>query len=59
MADKIRLKLVRSPIGTKTRVRETLKGLGLGKVGSESEIKRSAAIEGMIRRVSHLVEIRN
>jgi large subunit ribosomal protein L30 len=59
MADKIRLKLVRSPIGTKTRVRETLKGLGLGKVGSESEIKRSTAIEGMIRRVSHLVEIRN
>jgi hypothetical protein len=26
MADKIRVKLVRSPIGTKQRVRETVKG---------------------------------
>ena len=59
MEGKIRIRLVHSPIGTTARVRETLKGLGLGKIGSEREIKRSAAIEGMIRRVSHLVEVRN
>ena len=34
MADTIHIKLVRSPIGTKIRVRQTLKGLGLGKLGS-------------------------
>jgi large subunit ribosomal protein L30 len=57
MADKIRIKLVHSPIGTKARVRETLKGLGLRKLGSEREITRSPAIDGMIRRVSHLVKV--
>jgi large subunit ribosomal protein L30 len=55
MSDKIRLKLVRSPIGTTTRVRETVKGLGLHKLGSESELKRTPEIEGMVRRLKHLV----
>ncbi|HVA68042.1 MAG TPA: 50S ribosomal protein L30 [Candidatus Binataceae bacterium] len=55
MAEKIRVRLVRSPIGTKERVRETVRGLGLGKVGSERELERSPMVEGMIRRVSHLV----
>jgi large subunit ribosomal protein L30 len=59
MADKIRIRLVRSPIGTVQRVRQTLKGLGLRKLGSEREIERTAAVDGMIRRVSHLIEIRN
>jgi large subunit ribosomal protein L30 len=59
MADKIRIKLVHSPIGTKQRVRQTLKGLGLGKLGSEREIERSAAVDGMLRRVAHLVEVRD
>jgi large subunit ribosomal protein L30 len=58
MADTITVRLVRSPIGTKRRVRETLKGLGLGKVGSERELKKSPAVEGMIRRVPHLVEVK-
>jgi large subunit ribosomal protein L30 len=59
MADTIKIRLVHSPIGTTTRVRETLKGLGLGRLGSERELKRTAAVMGMIRRVSHLVEIKN
>ncbi|MGH7838828.1 MAG: 50S ribosomal protein L30 [Candidatus Binataceae bacterium] len=55
MAETIRVKLVRSPIGTTERVRNTLKGLGLGKVGSVRTLKRTAAIVGMVRRVPHLV----
>ena len=35
MGDKIKLRLVGSPIGTTKRVRETVRGLGLRKVGSE------------------------
>lgn len=58
MADTIRVKLVRSPIGTNRRVRETLKGLGLGRVGSDRELKRSPAVDGMIRRVAHLIEVK-
>jgi large subunit ribosomal protein L30 len=55
MADTIRIKLVHSPIGTTRRVRETLKGLGLRGVGTERELKRTPAVEGMIRRIPHLV----
>jgi large subunit ribosomal protein L30 len=55
MAEAIKVRLVRSPIGTKERVRQTLKGLGLGRVGSERELNRSPEVEGMLRRVSHLV----
>ena len=59
MSDTIRIKLVRSPISTTTRVRETVKGLGLGKVGSERELKRTREVDGMIRRIQHLVEVQH
>ncbi|HEY2108121.1 MAG TPA: 50S ribosomal protein L30 [Candidatus Binataceae bacterium] len=55
MADLIRIKLVRSPIGTTQRVRQTLLGLGLTRVGRERELTRTPMVEGMLRRVSHLV----
>jgi large subunit ribosomal protein L30 len=55
MSEPIRIKLVRSAIGTNQRVRQTLKGLGLRRVGSESELVRSPSVDGMLRRVSHLV----
>jgi large subunit ribosomal protein L30 len=55
MADVIRIKLVRSPIGTTERVRETLRGLGLTRLGRERELARTPMVEGMLRRVAHLV----
>jgi ribosomal protein L30 len=55
MAETIKIRLVGSPIGTNDRVRQTIKGLGLGRVGSERDLKRSPEVEGMLRRVSHLV----
>jgi large subunit ribosomal protein L30 len=55
MSDKIRVKLVKSPIGTTTRVRETVRGLGLRKIGSERELVRTPSVEGMVRRLKHLV----
>ena len=57
MADEmIHVKLVRSPIGTTQRVRQTLKGLGLGKVGTSRKLVRTPAVVGMVRRVPHLVQ---
>ena len=56
MAETVQIKLVHSPIGTEQRVRETLKGLGLGKLGSTSKLKKTPQVSGMIRRVAHLVE---
>ncbi|MGH7935175.1 MAG: 50S ribosomal protein L30 [Candidatus Binataceae bacterium] len=55
MDDTIRVKLVHSPIGTNDRVRETVRGLGLGRVGSERTLKRSASVLGMLKRIPHLV----
>jgi large subunit ribosomal protein L30 len=52
----IQIKLVHSPIGTKQRVRETLKGLGLGKLGSSRKLEKTPQVMGMICRVSHLLE---
>ena len=55
MADMIKVRLVGSVISTTKRVRETVRGLGLHKIGSTSTIKRSPQVEGMIRRLKHLV----
>jgi large subunit ribosomal protein L30 len=54
--DTIHIKLIHSPIGTKQRVRQTLKGLGLGKVGSSRKLQKTPQVLGMIRRVAHLVD---
>ncbi|MBV8774314.1 MAG: 50S ribosomal protein L30 [Deltaproteobacteria bacterium] len=59
MADTIQIKLVHSPIGTKQRVRQTLKGLGLGRLGTSRELPRTPQVLGMVRRVAHLVEIKS
>ena len=56
--DTIHVKLVRSPVGTKQRVRQTLKGLGLGKLGTSRELQKTPQVMGMIRRVGHLVDVR-
>jgi len=55
MGDVIRIKLVRSPIGTTQRIRETLRGLGLTRMGRERELTRTPMVDGMLRRVAHLV----
>ena len=55
MAGTIRVKLVHSPIGTTIRVRETVRGLGLRRIGSTSELKRTREVEGMVNRLKHLV----
>jgi large subunit ribosomal protein L30 len=56
MAETIHIKLVRSPIRGNQRLRQTLKGLGLGKLGSSRKLERTPAVLGMVRRVAHLVE---
>jgi large subunit ribosomal protein L30 len=54
--DTIQIRLVHSPIGTKQRVRRTLRGLGLGKLGSSKTLQKTPQVMGMIRRVAHLVD---
>jgi large subunit ribosomal protein L30 len=57
MATKIRIKLVRSPIGSDKRQRATVEGLGLRRMNQVVEQPNNPQIRGMIRKVSYLVSI--
>jgi large subunit ribosomal protein L30 len=57
MADKIKVTLVKSAIGRDKKIGQTLRGLGLTKLNKSVELKNTAAIRGMIRKVSFLVKI--
>ena len=58
MAKKIRVKLIRSTIGQKPRVRATVRSLGLRKINSTVEHEANTAILGMVSSVSHLLEVK-
>ena len=57
MMKRIRVRLVRSPIGQKPRTRKTVRALGLKKMSSSVVHDATPPILGMIRAVSHLVEV--
>jgi large subunit ribosomal protein L30 len=54
---KIRVKLVRSVIGTLPKQRATVRSLGLRKIGSSRIQEATPAVLGMIKVVSHLVAV--
>lgn len=54
---KIRITQLRSSIGTKPRQRATLKALGLKRIRHQVVQDDSAVILGMLKKVSHLVEV--
>ena len=57
MADKkIKIKLVKSIIGTKESHRATVRGLGLRRLNSTSELEDTPAVRGMINKVSYLLK---
>ncbi|MCC6025686.1 MAG: 50S ribosomal protein L30 [Caldimicrobium sp.] len=54
---KLKITLKRSRYGWKPKHRETLKGLGLKKIGQTVVRDDTPEIRGMIRKISHLVEV--
>lgn len=54
---KIKVTLVRSPIGYSVRQKNTVRALGLRKMGQTVEHSDSPVIRGMIDKVAHLVQI--
>lgn len=54
---KIKVKLVKSPIGFNKKQRVILQGLGLRHLHQERELINTAAVRGMVRKVVHLVEV--
>ncbi len=55
----IKIKQTGSPIRRTQDQRATLKGLGLNKMHKVSELQDSPEVQGMIRKVRHMVEVQN
>ncbi|MFL2837052.1 MAG: 50S ribosomal protein L30 [Hyphomicrobiales bacterium] len=53
----IRIKQIGSSIGRKFDQKQTLVGLGLNKIGRVRELEDTPSVRGMVRKVSHLIEI--
>ena len=54
---KLKIKQVRSGIGRPERQKRTLRALGFKRLNQTIEVEASPQVEGMINKVSHLVEI--
>ena len=54
---KIRVRYVKSEIGSDRRQRATLRGLGLSRLHQLVEVQDSACVRGMIDKVKHLVVV--
>lgn len=53
----VKVKLVKSPIGSTAYQREVLRGLGLRRINHVVERQDTPEIRGMVSRVLHLVEV--
>ena len=59
MADKkIQIKLVKSSIGYNIKKKNTLEALGLTRLNKKVVKVNNPAIQGMVRQVYHLVEVK-
>jgi len=57
MAETLRLKQVKSPNGASRKQRESLKTLGLGRIGKTAERPDDRVVRGILRKVGHLVAV--
>jgi len=53
----LKVTLVKSPIGYTKRQKDTVRALGLRKLGQTVERADTPVIRGMIQRVSHLLRV--
>lgn len=56
---RIRVTKVRSTIGQAERVEKNMEALGLKKMNSTNELNVTPQIEGILRKVKHLIKIEN
>ncbi len=54
---KIKITLVKSPIDSPERQKQTLKALGLNKMNATREVEATDQIFGMVRKVEHMVAV--
>jgi large subunit ribosomal protein L30 len=56
-ADRLKVTLVRSPIGFNKAQAKVVEGLGLRRIGHTVEVVDHPAMRGMIHKVRHLVTV--
>ncbi len=54
---RIKVKQVKSEIGSNRRQRATLRGLGIRRLHEVVEVEDTPAVRGMINKVTHLVQV--
>ena len=54
---KVKIKLVRSTIGKPKNQKETAYALGLRKMNQVVEVESTPQVDGMIRKIKHLIAI--
>ncbi len=54
---KVRITKVKSTIEKDERQKRTMKALGLNKIGDSNELEANDAVNGMIKKVLHLVKV--
>ena len=57
MAEKLKITLVKSPIGAIPKQRATVEALGLHKLNKTVELPSNDAVKGMVWHVRHLVKV--
>ena len=57
MAEKLKITLVKSPIGAVPKQKATVEALGLKKLNKIVEMPDNEAVRGMIWHVRHLVKV--
>lgn len=57
MAKKLKITLVKSPIGYSKRQKRTVRALGLKRMNHSIEQEDTPVIRGMIAKISHLVKV--
>lgn len=53
----VKVTQIKSQIGHKKRHRQTLRGLGLGRIGKTSTLEDTPAVRGMIDQVSYMLKV--
>jgi large subunit ribosomal protein L30 len=55
--DTIKVTLVRSPIGTQPKHRETVRGLGLKRMNQTVELEDTPSVRGMVNKINYMVRV--
>ena len=58
MAAKLRITLVKSPLGCKPNHRQTVRALGLRRMNAVVEKVATPAVVGMVKTVSYLLDVK-